>query len=90
MRDRSLFFCKTLYAISAFPFSLIALPLEGLAFRVLTHARPTGYDQWGRTRPLQSTASSARANLLGSSMSDDDLDDVTTHSAAVSSRHTAV
>ena len=46
-----LFFAKTLYAIGAFPFTLVALPLEGLVFRLLTHARPTGYDKWGRVQP---------------------------------------
>lgn len=43
-----LFWCRTLYGLLSLPFVVFLLPL---ADRLLTHARPTGYDQYGNTVP---------------------------------------
>lgn len=44
-----LFWAKTWYALLAFPYQAFSLP--GIA-KVLTHARPTGYDKQGNCVPL--------------------------------------
>jgi hypothetical protein len=52
--EEYLFFAKTMYAVSAFPFTILALPLEGLVFKVLSHARETGYDKLGQIQLISS------------------------------------
>ena len=44
-----MFWTKTYYLCMAFPFLLFQIPLIGKA---LTHARPTGYNKFGKCIPM--------------------------------------
>lgn len=47
---QTLYWAKVLYGLLSTPYMLFKLPL---APRLITHARPTGYDKAGRLRPCQ-------------------------------------
>ena len=54
-----LYWSKVMYGLLSTPYLLFSLPL---ATRLITHARPTGYDKRGRLRPCKARAGAAVQN----------------------------